>query len=260
MEEKPLTFRVNGQPVSAVFHRPPGKRKFPGVLFLHGLTGNKAESHRIFVTMARALAAAGIASLRFDFRGHGDSGGEFSQLTIADERKDALAALGVLRCQPGIDAARLGLLGMSMGGMVGMFTMAARPRVFKAAVLWNAVGDPVGLRNRRMTPLAKKQLKKLAVADNGGWPVGVKFLRELDRLRPLDAARAARTPTLFVIGTEDQAVPFAESLAYRDVLDATGTPTRLHAVQDADHVFGSLAWTADALGASLDWFTARLLD
>ena len=258
MKETLLTFRVDGQPLSAVFHRPAGRRSFPAVLFLHGLTGNKAENHRIFVTMARALSAAGIAALRFDFRGHGDSAGEFSQMTVANERADALAALRALRRQPGADAARIGVLGLSMGGMIGMFTLAARPRAFKAAVFWNPVSDPVALRERRKSPLAQKQLRRLGVADHAGWPVGAAFLRELDGLHPLDAARAVACPTLFVIGTEDQAVPIEEAVAYRDVLAARAVPTRLHAVKGADHVFSSLAWTAETLGASLDWFIRHL--
>lgn len=258
MREHPVTFAVERESRAGYFHCPSGRGPFPAVLFLHGLTGNKAENHRLFVTMARALAAAGMASFRFDFRGHGDSGGEFSQMTVRGECADARAALRVLMRLPGVDASRIGLLGMSMGGMIGMFTLAAQPRLFKAAAFWNAVSDPVGLRDRRMTSLARTQLRKLGVADNAGWPVGAAFLRELDVLRPLDAARQVRCPSLFVIGTNDQAVPIEESLAYRDVLAANAIPTRLHAVKGADHVFSSLTWTAEALGASLDWFIRHL--
>ena len=57
----------------------------PAVAFFHGFTGTKVEPHRIFVKTARELAAIGFYVLRFDFRGCGDSAGDFSEMTIGGE-------------------------------------------------------------------------------------------------------------------------------------------------------------------------------
>src|SRR2546426_5960176 len=65
-----------------MIHRPErarARRGGPGVVLFHGFTGDRMESHWLFVKCSRALALAGIASLRFDFYGSGESEGEFSE-------------------------------------------------------------------------------------------------------------------------------------------------------------------------------------
>src|SRR5215831_11612603 len=81
----------------------------PGVVFFHGFTGDRMESHWIFVKCARALARHGIASLRFDFYGSGESDGEFSEVTLPGEVSDAETAVSFFRGQRGIAPDALGL-------------------------------------------------------------------------------------------------------------------------------------------------------
>src|SRR5437867_8314985 len=99
-----------------VIHRPErarARRGGPGVVFFHGFTGDRMESHWMFVKCSRALARAGIASLRFDFYGSGESDGEFPEITLRGEISDALAAVEFFRRQEGIDSRRIGLVGLS---------------------------------------------------------------------------------------------------------------------------------------------------
>ena len=70
-------FSNEGQQIAGTVHIPDGPGPFPGVLLCHGFTGQRIEAHFIFVKMSRALEQAGIASLRFDFRGSGESEGRF---------------------------------------------------------------------------------------------------------------------------------------------------------------------------------------
>ena len=77
--ETPVVFDSKGQQIVGMLHVPNGRGRFPGALLLHGFTGTKTESHRMFVKLSRRLAEHGIASLRFDFRGSGDSAGEFEE-------------------------------------------------------------------------------------------------------------------------------------------------------------------------------------
>jgi len=103
------------------------------------------ESHWIFVKCARALARAGIASLRFDFYGSGESDGEFREVTLQGEIADARAAMDFFRRQKGIDPKRLGLLGLSLGGAIaasptstvgseGLGFLADKPFLFNKGV------------------------------------------------------------------------------------------------------------------------------
>ncbi len=93
-------------------------RPVPGVVFLHGFTGSRMEPGYLFPRAARVLAAAGIASLTFDFRGSGESDGEFVNVTVPGEIKDAHRALDFLKNTTGIDTARVGLLGYGLAGRV----------------------------------------------------------------------------------------------------------------------------------------------
>jgi pimeloyl-ACP methyl ester carboxylesterase len=71
-----------------------------------------------FKTLAGHLAANGIASLRYDKRGVGESGGDFASATREDLAGDVFAALRFLNRHHGIIPARIGLLGQSEGAVV----------------------------------------------------------------------------------------------------------------------------------------------
>ena len=142
MKEKPITFKVSGEQVVGMLHLPAkGKAKCPAVVCFHGFTGSKTESHRLFVKMARMLAEAGSICLRIDFRGSGDSEGDFSQMTISREIEDARAALKFLRARSDVDPKRIGILGMSMGGMVSAYVLGSDKNIC-TSVLWAPVGNP----------------------------------------------------------------------------------------------------------------------
>src|SRR5690349_11530430 len=94
--EIPVTFDCRGEQIVGMLHLPEGRGRHPAVLLLHGFTGTKSEAHGMFVKMSRALVDHGIASLRFDFRGSGDSGGSFEEMTIKSEVIDATEAVRFL--------------------------------------------------------------------------------------------------------------------------------------------------------------------
>ncbi|RYX78451.1 alpha/beta hydrolase [bacterium] len=65
--------------------------KTPLIILSHGLTGNKYGSHNAWVSMSRDLEKQDIASIRFDFRGNGDSDGLHEQMTVSREVEDLFA-------------------------------------------------------------------------------------------------------------------------------------------------------------------------
>jgi alpha-beta hydrolase superfamily lysophospholipase len=74
--------------------------------------------HKPFLVLADALARRGIAVLRCDDRGVGGSTGSYATAVTDDFMSDAVLEFGTLASIEGIDAARLGMIGHSEGGLV----------------------------------------------------------------------------------------------------------------------------------------------
>lgn len=96
LNERPVIFDCTGERLVGVIAQP-AEPADTGVLIMVGGRQYRAGSHRQFVLLARRLASAGFSSLRFDFRGMGDSTGAAQSFEMADA--DIAAALAVFRIQ-----------------------------------------------------------------------------------------------------------------------------------------------------------------
>jgi uncharacterized protein len=141
--EKAVSFMVDGQKVVGTLDLPDGVDKPPVLLMLHGYTGSRNEwssdavKEGLFGRCARVLAGRGVASLRIDFRGSGESEGKFEDMTVDSEIKDGLAALDFLTSRRDVDAHRVSIVGMSLGGAVATAVAGRTPHHLRSVVLWN---------------------------------------------------------------------------------------------------------------------------
>lgn len=125
--------------------------RLPGVIFLGGfasdMTGSKA------CALAEHCARRGQAFLRFDYSGHGASGGDFADGTIGQWRADALAVFDRLTQGPQI------LIGSSMGGWIMLLLALARPERIAALIGIAAAPDfTEALIWERLTPALRAKL------------------------------------------------------------------------------------------------------
>lgn len=121
-----------------MLHRPDGiAAAGDGWVFCHPFAEEKLWAHRVFVSTARELARRGMPVLRFDYRGYGDSDGDFEQFTLADHVADIQAAIAELRNRAP-DVTRVNLLGLRYGASLAVLAAVDNPTV-ERLVLWDPV-------------------------------------------------------------------------------------------------------------------------
>ena len=125
IEEHEVTFNSNGITLTGTLTLPAHAPKpVPAVLFVHGSGPVDRNENapgletNIFRDLARSLSQAGIASLRYDKRGTGESEGVFSDSSMNDLLADARIALSALQACDKIDRHSCFLIGHSEGGIV----------------------------------------------------------------------------------------------------------------------------------------------
>ena len=258
--EKLFFFTNDGFNLAATLHLPGEipEGGAPAVLMCHGLTGNRIEAHCLFVKTSRALAAAGVAALRFDFRGSGESEMSFSDVSILTELSDAHAALNRLRMSAGVDQERLGVLGLSMGGAVTALLVGERPDV-KSAALWSAVAHFAERIKENYSLEVKEAVKARGVHDRGGYAFGPVFAADAMKVRPLETIAQSRAPVLVVHGTEDETVPFDEAHAFHAALSARdGCRAELELFEGADHTYTAYDHEQAVIRRTVAWFQETL--
>lgn len=126
---------------------PKGKGPFPGAVLCHGM----GADHRAMRPSAQRLARKGVATLTFDFRGHGKSDG----IIDGNEARDVIAALKFLRNHPKIDPWRIALVGHSLGAMA-VIHAAAELKHLRALVSLSSPSEMNGRAERFLSSLYHK--------------------------------------------------------------------------------------------------------
>jgi len=114
-KEEDVTFQSGGVALAGTLRLPLGKGRHPAIFLLQG-SGDVARDGESFY--ADHFARHGIATLVYDKRGIGNSGGDYRDESFDDFAADALAGVHYLQSRKDIDAKRVGLYGRSHGGIV----------------------------------------------------------------------------------------------------------------------------------------------
>jgi dienelactone hydrolase len=196
VREQPVQLGADGHLVGVLAR--PGAAEVPGagagpaarpvVIFLNAGVLHRVGPHRLHVILARRLAAAGIASLRLDLSGIGDSRAvpgalSFRESAVADTR----AAIDWLAGELGAGAApRVVLFGLCSGADNALATAAADPRVAAIAIVDPPAYATPRARMRRVAARVQRLGSVRAVAR---WGADALLRRVRARLRPAAAPR-----------------------------------------------------------------------
>lgn len=254
--EKQVSFTVRGLKLYGMLHLPESRGPFPALSFFHGFTGQRVEPHRLFVKASRRLAKEGVATLRFDFRGSGESDGDFKDATVSGELEDAQASIDFLSAQDGVDENRLGVLGLSMGGFVAS-RLAAQDRRVKSLVLWAAGATAPRMFPRYVHLAGQNRHRWLEQGewDFGGNVLGSRFLRDLERMKShLPVLTRFKGKALVLHGDRDASVPVSEAEIYRKTLKKA----KVQILKGADHTFNRSDWEKTVIDTTVHWVKKNL--
>lgn len=257
-----LTFlNAFGVPLAATLCTPSEVDRSPAVLLCQGMSGVR---NLVLPTVASRLAAVGIASLRFDYSGFGDSEGDRGWIDPAARAEDARFALETLMSQPSVNSARVGIYGHSLGGPVALAVASGDTRLRAVA----AVSSPgCGLAMLRAARPAWDwvALKHRVVAERariaGGAPPVVVGIEEIFPFSPKFAAayaalKSAGTSAMvkgqglgiseFYLATVDRIVDSrpdvsAAGLAHCATLLVNGSDDDTAPIEDVEPVFEAIA-------------------
>lgn len=261
-EREPLVLTNNGQKIFGVIHRPVNVAKPPVVLMCHGLGGQKVGKGRIYVQLAEKLSAMGIASLRIDFRGSGDSEGDFSAMTVESEVSDALVALDYLKKDSSFDSTRIALFGRSFGGAVAVLA-AHRFGAIKSLALWAPVFGSEQWKEMwlKLHSAPIEVRKRNSLFEIEGLSPGYPFFEQLFSLKLQEPLKdLAAVPLLHIHGEKDNVVDLSHADKYREARQHALAKSTFMLLQETDHEFSHQEERHAALEATREWIASTLKD
>ncbi|MDA0705080.1 MAG: alpha/beta fold hydrolase [Proteobacteria bacterium] len=257
-------------PVTVVMPALAEGQRAPLVVMAHGHGGSRQEGGG-YKLAAEAMAQRGIASIRMDFPGCGDSSESFTNNNLSNMLQDLHAARQYAVAQPEIDGERVGLLGYSMGGRLVVLLAEVYPS-YKVMVAWTpALNNGAEREIIELGGTEKYQALRDLARDTGvaeyttRWgttlQLGYRWFTDLEQTMPLASLAHFKGPLLVLYGDQDDVVPPAVSEAAIAAASNSSEVVR-HVVASANHGLGFYTnqpeIAAEVTATTADFFAARL--
>lgn len=234
----------------------PEKNNPPIVIIIHGFKGTK-EYYPFVNNSIKPFTDAGIAVLRIDCRGSGESNLEFKDFTIKTEAEDVLTAIDYVKKLKGIDPERIALIGISMGAAAILLAMEKKPKV-KTLVFWGP-GWYFKDGSRYDTPEARKTVKEEGVFYvTQGFTgkkliAGGKLLQEMTTLDVRPYMKFVEIPVLILRGLRDEIVRIANDKEAVEILKA-----EYKTIGKGDHNFTDKELEKELIETTVEWLNKWL--
>jgi pimeloyl-ACP methyl ester carboxylesterase len=267
MQEQEIRFKASGIELRGTIALPDSGGPFPCVLLIAGSgqtdrnENNKKFHLNTFYDISQYLAKNGIASLRYDKRGVGQSEGDHWATGFFDHALDALVGLQYLKQQKDIQSKNIFLLGHSEGASIairlasveaeaaGIILLASAAQSGEAVLKWQAIQVANGLKGINgwlikalhidVSKAQQKQIEKIKQSKKDWYKqqllvkINAKWLREFMIYNPADDLPLVPIPVLAITGSKDIQVDPADLDIMAHLLKA---PFEQHRIQDMTHV------------------------
>ncbi len=222
----------NNQSLSAILEMPIDEKPLTYAIFAHCFTCNK-NLHAV-VNITHALTSRGIAVLRFDFTGLGESEGEFSETNFSSNVSDLVSAATFL--EDNYESPTL-LIGHSLGGAAVIYA-ANQLNKIKAVATIAAPSDPEHV--AKLIKEGQEEIEKNgeATVNIGGRPFKIKkqFLDDLKDKGPEKIIRNLKKPILILHSPLDKIVSIDNAAG---IFQAAFHPKSFISLDDADHLLSN---------------------
>lgn len=224
--------------IPGIFCSPAGTphktKKYPAVLLLHGFGSHKNEVGNLYERLAHKLAKQGIASLRIDFSGWGDSKEAMEESNLDNMITDAEISYQFLRTNPAIQ--NISICGFSLGAYIG-FRLAQIEKESRALIMLSPAGDPSSdlkqlLKLSSLDPKTKRDKNEFDL----GWRVvslGKSFFSSLMNTPSLEKLGSINIPILAISATEDFSYQYMKTIRKNSTSDQI-----IVSLNHSDHIFG----------------------
>lgn len=203
-------------------------------IIMHGFTANRNTD--LLKQIADNLRDENVASVRFDFNGHGESDGKFENMTVCNEIADAQAILEYVRTDPHVRD--IFLVGHSQGGVVASMLAGLYPDIIKKVVLLAPAAqlkDDALKGNTQGAKYDPNHIPPLVplVGQKLGMKVGGFYLRTAQILPIYEVSARFTRPVSIIAGTNDQVVDPKYAKKYDEIYQNS----KLQLIKEADHRF-----------------------
>jgi alpha-beta hydrolase superfamily lysophospholipase len=231
MRTEKVSFQSEGKRISGILHLPE-KQKPLCVIASHGLLSSK-DSEK-YIALGERFSQEGMAMLRFDFRGIGESEGRMEDDTVSRRIIDLGTAIAFVRSHPALGK-KIGFIGSSLGGYVSLIR-ASMDQQIKGVVIW-------------ATPFHLDDLKSNKGTEGHSLPEQA-FFEDLPKHRLLPLLPRV-TNCMVIHGEKDELVPVDQAW---EIFHNLGAPKEIHLIEGADHRLTQEAHRQRAIQLTIDWF------
>jgi alpha/beta superfamily hydrolase len=227
-----ITLTVEGISIVGQFFLPKRKGLYPAVCICHGIPAGISEEKKDggYPELAGRMCREGFAVFIFNFRGTGESGGNFD---LAGWARDLEAVIDYLWELSELERAHLSLLGFSGGAAIAIYVAANDKRVSCVAAcacpaeftFLSGVDEPQKIVD---------YFRGIGIIRDEGFPASAeKWLNDFNEVRPSDyIAGIAPRPLLLVHGNKDETVDVDHA---RGLYERAGKPKQLTIIDGAGH-------------------------
>ena len=232
MKEKIFFKNSNGNKLCGILSNPMSKKEKPIIILCHGFSTSK--DGRTYVRLEEILNKNGVSTFRFDFFGHGESGGKFEEITTSEAVDDIQNAIKFLK-KSGYK--KIGIVGSSFGGMASIIEAGKTNDLYMLA-LKSPVSDYLGMLLNRDNEIDIKDWKEkgfMDVTDVDGErrKLNYSFYEDAKKINGYESGKKIKIPTLIVHGNEDETVPIEQSKRTTSLIENC----KLEIIEGGDHTY-----------------------